>query len=187
MEEIDLNKVLRNRNRLTGPTTKKRKRAHKKDREFEKMVATDFHRAPRDFNWHYASITRYLSRYDDAVLKAVMCLTWGWSVAEKRVSLRLIATLTGIHQRNVVKALNRLINYHIISKGKDTYGNNLLRIQANPFLKGHEWRVPTKDSQVASGGCLDFAKLKVRKLFPTSAEALNYKEIDRWEESGEID
>ena len=146
------------------------------DPEFEKLVETDFTRIPRLFMWVYTWASRYLLRYDDAVFKAIICATWGWSKIEGWVSTDLISRHTGILAQHIRRSINRLILYGMITKKNDEYGKVFLRIQYDT----KKWRVATKT------GYVDFSKMKMRKLYPTETEKEHYKKIDQWEAADEI-
>ena len=147
------------------------------DPEFEKLVEKDFTRIPRLFMWVYTWASRYLRRYDDAVLKAIICATWGWDKREGWVSTNLIVRYTGILPQHIYRSIDKLILYRMITKKNDEYGRVFLRIECDYT----QWQIETKT------GYIDFGKMKMRKLYPTEAESAHYKELDRWNNSDEID
>ena len=147
------------------------------DPEFEKLVAKDFTRIPRNFWWAYTWVTRYLLRYEAAVFQAIICATWGWNRTEDWVDIDLISRHSGIVPQNIYRSLAKLILYQMVEKKESKYGKVFLRIQ-NDY---RQWRVVTKT------GYIDFRDIKERKLYPSQAERAHYRQLDQWNATDEID
>ena len=161
-----------NAEEFTAKAEKNKKHKKKKavDSVFEKLLGSQFTRIPRGFLLCWTWVSRYLRRYDDAVLKAIVNATYGFNKHKGWASLGLISRMTNLQDKYVCRSLDKLELYRMIHRTNDKKDHNHIIVRIETDYR--KWRIETKD------GHIDLADVKERKLYPSPAERAWYKMLD---------